>query len=530
MLQSGIAVYTALLFRGLIDNAVAGNRAEVKKSIIIIVSFVVFNLIAKFIAGYISERTKAKTSICIRSRLMNIIFNKDYLSVSAQHSGEILNKITNDSNVVSDGVIGIAPSVLGLCSRLVFAFIALMTVEPRFAIIFVAGGACMVGVTRVFRHFIKNLHKDMQKTEGKSRAIMQESLESNLVIRVFNAEEPINRKIGQAFMDNFKAKMKLTKVKLLSNFGFGAAFSAGYYFTFFWCIFKLINQSISYGTLTSILQLVGQIQSPVSGLSNILPWYYSIIASAERIMEIEDIPAEKDEETDYDASASYDKFLSIDFENVTFSYASDTIIENVDLSIRKGDIVAVTGISGIGKSTMMKLMLGVLNADSGKINVKFSDAEIPACKRTRGLFAYVPQGNMLMSGTILENITFFGQSGNKNVDEALKIACADGFINNLPDGLNTLIGERGYGLSEGQVQRIAIARAILNDAPILLLDEATSALDEQTEKQLLMNLQEQKDKTCIIITHKKAALDVCNRELRIVDKRVVSKILHEFQE
>ncbi|MCR4614578.1 MAG: ABC transporter ATP-binding protein/permease [Clostridiales bacterium] len=518
---AAFSVFSALLFRELIDNAIGGRKEKAIMYMVIVASLAAFSLILSFFVGYVSESAKAKVEIAIRVRIMNVFFSKDYLHVSAQHTGEILNKITNDTAVISDGIVNLVPNTLGLISGLTFAFFALLYVRKVFAIIFLAGGILLFLVMRFFRRLIKGLHKVSQETEGKSRALMQESLESDLVIRVFGAQKQINKKIKDAHQKNYRARMKLVLAKQFSSLGFGTAFRFGYYFTFFWCVFMLIERSITYGTLTAMLQLVNRIQSPVSGLSSLVPWYFSIVASAERILEIEDIPDE-DEDAVPDDSVSVDKFRAIRLENVTFAYADEAVIKDADLTVNRGDTVAVTGISGIGKSTIMKLMLSVLKAEKGRVELVLEDKTVPVSKYTRHLFSYVPQGNMLMSGTILENITFFKKADEESIDRALKTACAYDFINELPEGINTVIGERGYGLSEGQIQRIAIARAMLNDAPVLLLDEATSALDEQTEKQLLLNLQAQQDKTCIIITHKKAALEVCNREVRIENKTIIS--------
>ena len=197
------------------------------------------------------------------------------------------------------------------------------------------------------------------------------------------------------------------------------------------------------------------------------------------------------------------------------------IFDNASITVNKGDFAAITGISGIGKSTLLKLLLGVIYPESGKITVSGRQGERLVDRATRNLFSYVPQGNMLLSGTLRENITFMCEDKtDEEIMRAVEISCADEFVRELPDGLETVVGERGMGLSEGQIQRIAIARAILYGAPILLLDEATSALDEATEEKLLKNLRALQNRTCIIITHKPAALNVCNKEIRIDNKKI----------
>ena len=282
---------------------------------------------------------------------------------------------------------------------------------------------------------------------------------------------------------------------------------------------------MTYGTVTAIIQLVNQVQSPFVSLSGIMPKYYTTIASAERIMELDDLPNEKEiNKKEINVLDTYKNLNSVEFENISFKYDRDIILDNTSLSIKKGDFVAIMGISGIGKSTLLKLLLGVFNLNFGKIYLDTNNGKIPIDKNTRKLFSYVPQGNMLISGTIKDNITFINpDASDAEIEEAIRISCAKQFIDELPLGLETVIGEKGLGLSEGQVQRLAIARSLLANSPILLLDEATSALDEKTEKEFLTNLKALDNVTCIIVSHKKAALDICNKTIQIKNGKIISE-------
>ena len=238
-----------------------------------------------------------------------------------------------------------------------------------------------------------------------------------------------------------------------------------------------------------------------------------------------DLPDEKEiNKNEIDKDAVYRSLKSIEFENITFGFDRDFILDNTSLSINKGDFVAIMGISGIGKSTLLKLLLGVLNVNSGSIYLNTDNSKIFIDKNTRKLFSYVPQGNMLISGTIKDNITFINPSATDDeIAKAIEISCAKQFIDELPLGIETVIGEKGMGLSEGQIQRLAIARSLLANSPVLLLDEATSALDEQTEKQFLTNLKTLDNITCLIVSHKKAALDICNKSIKIKNGKIISE-------
>lgn len=522
-LFSSMVIIMAWLSKGLVDSAVSGNHSQLIRFMIIIGAVVILRLLLSFTYRGLNEHSRARLEILLRQKIFTSILQKDYSRISDYHSGELLNRLINDIGVIVDGAISILPSLFGLLTKLLLAFFALFSIEKKFALVFAAGGVLIFVTTRAFRKVMKRLHKDVQQTEGVSRSFFQEALENSLVIKVFGAEKSVLKKSGNLLDLNYKKKIKRILVSIFANLGMSAVFNAGYYFAFFWGAYGIYTTAISYGTLTAVLQLVNQIQSPVSGLSGLIPRYYSLIASAERLIEIENLPREAEyASTVTDINDFYEKINSIEFKDITFAYKNETVIEGTSLSIKKGEFVAVSGISGIGKSTLLKLLLGVLIPNTGSIYFNLGTSKRKTDKGVRGLFAYVPQGNMLLSGTILENVTFLNNNKtDMEIRDAIRISCMDSFVDELPDGLNTVIGERGKGLSEGQVQRIAIARAILSGAPILLLDEATAALDEKTEKKLLENIRQLENKTCIIISHKHAAIEACDKEVRIVDKKIV---------
>jgi ATP-binding cassette subfamily B protein len=345
------------------------------------------------------------------------------------------------------------------------------------------------------------------------------------VVKSFEAEDMVTDNAKKLQNDNYIIKRKRNTLSVISSSAFSFVFMLGYTFGLVWGAYNIVQGNITYGVLTEIVSLISQIQGPISGLTSLFPTYFAATASAERIMEIENLPNEKNVNEKINVKETYNKLKFIVFDNITFSYDRDIILDNTSLKIDKGDFVAIMGITGIGKSTLMKLLMSVFKLDSGSIYLDTVDKnKIYVDKSLRKMFAYVPQGNFLLSGTIRENITFVcPDATDEEIYKVLDLACARDFVDKLPQGLETKLGERGVGLSEGQVQRLAIARALLTEAPILLLDECTSALDEETEKLLLTNLKELKNKTCIIITHKKAALAICNKEVCIEDKKIITK-------
>ncbi|MBP9988290.1 MAG: ABC transporter ATP-binding protein [Ruminococcus sp.] len=521
-LMAYFGILTAYGARDVVNGATYRDLDLLKHGGALLLFLVLSQLALKVFNSNLYERARAKIEIKIRTRVFDSILKKDYSKLSAHHSGDILNRLTSDVQAICDGVTGLVPNIVTLLTKLITSVVIMVQMDWIFAAIFLVGGTLVAVTTRLFRRYLKDIHKKAQSADGKVRSFFQESIASILVIKVFNAYEQISKKAHELQMDNYKIRIKRATISIFANSGIQMAFSLGYIFAMVWGGYRVYTNHIDIGQLTAILQLVNQIQTPLSALAGILPTFYSIIASAERIMEIENYADELDINEDIgDVYEYYNKLQSLEFDSISFKYNRDLIFENTKLTINKGDFAAITGISGIGKSTLLKLLLGVIYPDSGEISVVTDNGKRIIDKDTRNLFSYVPQGNLLLSGTLRENITFmcYGKS-EEEIQRAITLSCADEFIKDLPDGLETVIGERGLGLSEGQVQRIAIARAILYDAPILLLDEATSALDEKTEEKLLMNLRGLDNRTLIIVTHKPAALNVCNKELRIDNKKI----------
>lgn len=521
-----IGVYTALLAKGVIDGAVSRKMDDVVFYGAVYAAVILGQLLLRVFSRTLFFRTGTKLSMHYRRVVFNSVLKKDYFSVSAFHSGELLNRMTSDVNLVADTVLSILPSLAFMVTKLVGVLVVLLSIDWRFTLIFIVGAAVVYIVTRIFRKSMKSLHKKVQESDGKVMSFIQEILSSMLVVKVFGAEDKTAEKCENLQHDSYMIKRKRNFISVLANTGFSFVFAGGYLYGLLWGATNIISGVITYGTLTAVLSLISQIQAPISDLSGILPKYYGAVASAERLMELEHLKDEKEsDQTPLDVKELYQNLEAIQFEHISFRYDRNIVLQDTGVTINKEDFMVIMGISGIGKSTLIKLLLGVYPLTQGSIYLLLKNGEkIHIDKNTRKLFAYVPQGNFLFSGTIWENITFVhGTATAEEVNQAVKLACADTFIKELPKGLDTVIGEKGLGLSEGQVQRIAIARALLGQAPILLLDEATSALDEETEKQVLENIRGLRNKTCIIISHKNAAISVCNRHIQIIDGRIVEE-------
>ncbi len=511
------SVFFALLCRNIVDGATEKDPDAVIKSGIGLFLVIAGMLVLRLFCNSLNEVIRAGLEKDLRSRMLSSILKKEYGKSSAYNSGELLNRMFSDVAVVVDGTTSILPAFANMVTKLIGATVILLMLDLSFTLVFLCAGTVIFVVSRVLRKRIKHLHKNVQETNGIVRFFLQETLENRLTVKVFGTEEKMEHINERNQQEHYKARMKRRTVSILANGGFGFIFQAGYLYAILWGAFKIIDGAMTYGTLTAILQLVNQIQQPFASISALFPKFYGMIASAERIIELENLTDEEKPER----KLSYDNLRAISVNNTSFSYGENDVIKNADIRIEKGDFVSFTGISGGGKSTFFLLLLGIYKPTEGEIIFEAEGSDYYPGGETRSLFAYVPQGNVLFSGTVRENITFLNETASEEeIAEAMRISCVSSFIDELPDRLETKIGEHGFGISEGQAQRIAVARAVLSGSPILLFDEATSALDEETEAELLKNISEIKDKSLIIVTHRKKALEICNKHLILKEGRI----------
>ena len=517
---AALATVFALQCRSVIDSAVAGNfQGLVYSGIILgVISLVQYSL--KILIDSVYEVVSARVSMDLRQDIIGNLMKKDFSQTSKYHSGEMLNRIFSDVTVVTDGVVGILPSLLNMVTRLVCAAAVLIILDVTFALVFLVSGILLFIVTRMFRGKLKSLHKEVQQKEGKMRSYMQETVENILLIKLFGVRKKSEKRTAELQQEHFKARMKRRSFTIGANAGIGLVFRIGYLYALIRGAFAIMDRTMSYGTLSAILQLVGQLQAPFANLSGFLPRMYSAIASAERIIEIENLPEEKEPEK----KLSYKDFDRLEIKNLSFSYGENHVLNDVSFTLNKKDFLSLTGISGGGKTTLFNLIMGAYKTNKDEIIFYDTKGNSYTPTEARGIIGYVPQGNSLFSGTVFENIGFMKENPTmEEIENAAKIACAHEFIKDFPMGYDTMLGENGFGISQGQAQRIAVARAVLSGTGVLLFDEATSALDEMTQVRMLENLSKLRDKTVIIVTHRKAALAICNRHLNMENGEIYEK-------
>ena len=522
-LQGGICIAYAYGLKRVVDCAQAGLGAAFYRQLGLFVGLVVITLALQALGRYVLEKSKANLDKAFRMHTFTRLLSRDYAKVTGTHTGEWMNRLTSDTSVVSTAVATILPEVTGSVTRILGALVSLLGIAPKIVYILLPCGLAMMLFSYVVRKWLKRYHKQMQEADGKARSFMQERLYSLLVVRTFT-QETATAQMAAAHMDDWVcARMRRLHLANLSQSLLAAAVHGAQVLGIGVCGWGILNGIMSYGTMSSTLYLINQFETPFAAISGYLSRYYAMLASAERLMEVDALtPDSVCTPLDGQTVRKYyeDAFGSLGLEHTSFAYEDGQehmVLEDFSLDIRKGEFVAFTGESGCGKSTVLKVLLNLYPLQKGELYLQDGDGSYRTLDAGwRGLFAYVPQGNQLLSGTIRETITFWDSdlmTQEARIYEALRVACAEDFVKELPKGLDTVLGERGSGLSEGQMQRLSVARAVLSGRPILLLDEATSALDGATEEQLLKNLRAMTDRTVLIVTHREAALEFCDKQI-----------------
>ncbi len=516
---------TSLAFAYVVQFLVDG---EINTDHILLISCILLGILLLKIASnvyysYSAEKLRSKMMAEQRSRIFGKILQSDYALLSAYHSGDLINRVTSDVTEVVVDTVGLAPTLISMAVQCFGAIVALLSLDPLFTGIYVVCGVMGGGMMALFRKKVKAYHKEFMAVDGNSKSFMQEGISSLLTIKAYRAEEKVLAQSKEHSNQYYKARMKRNVLRTLMTMLTNILSNVGLVFAVIWCSLRLMDGSMEFGVMLSVVLLLQQLQHPFSAVSGVVPVIYSRQASAERLDEVMQL-AKPTEMLD-SSSVAYEDVHSIELNAVSFDYGREKVLNNVTMSLNTDKITCIVGNSGSGKSTLFKLLLGVYKPTDGEMNISLRGGEnIPYYEAQNELFAYVPQGNFLFSGTILENLLYFtNQEVSKEaIAQAITTAQAD-FIYDLPDGLDTRLTERGGGLSEGQQQRLAIARALLSNRSILLLDEATSALDGGTEAKFLSAIKNLTDKTCILVTHRSAALAIADSVYEISDGEVLQR-------
>ena len=516
-----------LCTKGLIDGATGGAGGQLRLYAAALVAVAALELANGYFHRVLKRRTSVKLLNHLRADALASVLEKEYAGLEGYHSGELVSRLQGDEGTVCAGIIGVVPKLVSMAVGFFGAAAILIAMDWRFAFVLVAGGILGTCLLSVLRKPLKRRQRAVRKIEDRLQSVLQETLQNLRLVKASGSESRMEEQLLSRQDQYAHAVMEQARFSARVHTGIVSVFQLTWLFCMIWGGWGILRGTLTYGSLAAIIRLVGEIQAPISDSAEVAAQALSTVTSAERLKELLDLPDEEPVSRT-DGRTLYAALQEIRLRDVTFSYGREAanVLEGVNAVIRPGDFVALTGVSGGGKSTIFQLLLGIYKPTAGSVEFRFRDRTQAASRSTRRLFAYVPQGNTLFSGTLRENLTLFTEHAEEDeISWAVKAACIDELIEELDDGLDTVIGERGVGLSEGQAQRVAVARALLSRAPILLLDEATSALDEATEARLLSNLSAMKEQgrhsiTCLIVTHRPAALSICDYRLHIQERNV----------
>ena len=514
------SVLFALGTRNVIDSAVSGEKAAFSRACLFQACIIGAILLCTTVYRHLRERLAADLERDWKRSILHGLLHGSYAEVSAYHSAELLNRMNNDVSRVNDGVLSMLPNAAGMLTRIVAAVWVLGTMEPGFTGLVFILGIALILMTGAMRRRLKELNKQVSEYDGKVSGFLQENMEKLLMVQALGISGEMERRAEDLMEKRYAIQRRRKNVSLVTNTGVSLLYYGAGFLALCWCAWEMLQGKMSFGSLTAVTQLVNQLQAPLVNLSGIIPKYIAMTASAERLMELEAIQGEA-APMDEAPGELYRRMTGIRAEELTFAYDRDNVLREASFSLEKGCFAVVAGPSGIGKSTLLKLLLGVIVPQSGQLYLECPEGNVPLDRSTRKLFAYVPQGNLLLSGTIRENLTVVRpQATEEEIRDAVYASTMDEFLPQLPLGLDTPLGESGMGLSEGQAQRLAIARAVLGGAPIMLLDECTSALDAETEQKVLLRLKALPDRTCIAVTHRPAAMELSDCLLEVSQKGI----------
>ncbi|MGN0997994.1 MAG: ABC transporter ATP-binding protein [Faecousia sp.] len=505
----------------LVDAVTGFGTDAIGRAAAIMVAMMLGGLALKAVSSLVSARVHIRVRCQMQRDTYSRILRSTWESLEDFRNGDLLNRLNSDINTVADGIIGFLPGLLNSGTVFVGAFCIMLYYDPSMALIALAGAPVTLLLSKFLGRKLRRHNLLMKELTGEVMSFQEDSLRNMTSIKAFSAAERYDREMhrmqdlfAQSYISYNRFQIRTsTGLSLVSMIVVAACFG--------WGVYQLWTGSITYGSMTMFLQLASMLRNSFSSLVSMAQQAISITTSAGRVMAIEDLPLENDAIPE---GLPEEQKLAVSLNQVSFRYRNGDIVLNpFDFSVNSGDQVAITGPSGEGKTTLLRLLLGLIKPCGGSAElVGETGARYPISPGTRCAFAYVPQGNSVFAGTVAENLRLVCPDATEDeMEQALKAACAWEFVSQFPEGLEHRLGAGGGGISEGQAQRLAIARALLRKAPILLLDEATSGLDEDTERRLIENLQRSGlARTCILVTHRPHSAEFCNRAYRISNGHV----------
>ena len=448
----------------------------------------------------------------MQQRMLDRILRSEWHGKERFHSGDVINRLEGDVGNVVGFLTETIPSTLSVLALFLGAFFYLFSMDAMLAILIIIMLPIFILVSKVYIKQMRKLTRKVRDSDSKVQSVLQETVQNRMLIKTLESDSFMVDKLENTQSELRHNVVKRTIFSVISNLILNFGFALGYLIAFLWSAMRMYNNTLSFGGMTAFLQLVAKIQGPARSLTKLVPAFVSVFTAAERLMELEENPLEEQGDP-----IEMDSPCGVRLDDVSYAYTDEDgdVVKNLTFDFFPGSCTAILGETGAGKTTLVRMILALIKPRNGNAVIYNKEEEKPLSPLLRCNFVYVPQGNTLLSGTIRENLRLGRvEATEEDMNEALKQACAD-FVFSLPQGIDTICSESGGGLSEGQAQRIAIARALLRKGSIMLFDEATSALDPDTERQLLKNILEKRDKTIIFITHRPAVVDYCDQTLHI---------------
>lgn len=448
----------------------------------------------------------------MQQRMLDRILRSEWTGKESHHSGDVLNRLEQDVGTVVSFLTETIPNTISVVAMFVGAFLYLFSMDKVLAFVIVGIIPVFVLLSKLYIGQMRRLTRQVRDSDSKVQSVLQETIQHRMLIKTLESDSIMVDRLESTQSELRHRVVKRTAFSVVSNFILNAGFSVGYLIAFLWAALRMADQTLTFGGMTAFLQLVNRIQGPARDLTRLAPVFVGVFTAAERLMELEENPLEEQGDP-----IPLMAPCGVRLEHITYAYddGDSNVIEQLDFDFYPGSCTAVLGETGAGKTTLIRLILALLHPNEGKVILYNQQEQKELSPLMRCNFVYVPQGNTLMSGTIRDNLRLGKLNATEEeIKAALEMSCAS-FVMDLPDGLDTVCTEAGGGLSEGQAQRISIARALLRNRPIMLFDEATSALDPETERQLLHNILSHHDKTVIFITHRPAVVDYCDQTLHL---------------